>query len=53
MTALPMGKYLGRLLSGRTAEPFRFGFVLQCLSLGRRNGLVQFVRPTTRSAGPS
>ncbi|MDH6125201.1 FAD-dependent oxidoreductase [Kitasatospora sp. GP82] len=58
-TALPMGRYLGRLLTGRTTEPFDFRYVVQCLSLGRRDGLLQLVhpddsmRPTvlTRAAG--
>ncbi|MEU6232959.1 FAD-dependent oxidoreductase [Kitasatospora sp. NPDC047058] len=43
-TALPMGQYLGKLLDGRTAEPFSFGYVAQCLSLGRKDGLLQLVR---------
>lgn len=29
--------------AGRPAEPFRFRYLLQCVSLGRRDGLVQFV----------
>ncbi|WP_354640312.1 NAD(P)/FAD-dependent oxidoreductase [Kitasatospora camelliae] len=45
VTALPMGQYVGRLLSGRTTRPFDFRFLLQCLSLGRGEALVQFVRP--------
>ncbi|GAA1216373.1 FAD-dependent oxidoreductase [Kitasatospora nipponensis] len=43
-TALPMGRYVGKLLSGRTSEPFAYRYTLQCLSLGRRSGLVQLVR---------
>jgi len=58
-TALPMGKYVGELLSGRTAKPFAFRYVVQCLSLGRRDGLLQLIhgddsmRPTvlTGAAG--
>ncbi|HEX8170272.1 MAG TPA: FAD-dependent oxidoreductase [Thermoanaerobaculia bacterium] len=41
--ALPMGAYVGDLLSGATSEPFQFGFVIRCISLGRVAGLVQFV----------
>lgn len=39
-------------LYGREAQPFRFGFSAQCVSLGRRDAVVQFVRhddsPTDR-----
>ncbi len=46
-TALPMGAHAAdnvtALLCGRPLRPFRFGYVIQCISLGRRNGLVQFV----------
>jgi NADH:ubiquinone reductase (H+-translocating) len=48
VTALPMAIHAADgivdTLAGRRAEPFRFGFVLQCISLGRRSALVQFVR---------
>lgn len=44
-TALPMGQYLGKLLDGRTDEPFGYRYVVQCLSLGRRDGLLQLVHP--------
>ncbi|MBD0672978.1 NAD(P)/FAD-dependent oxidoreductase [Streptomyces sp. CBMA156] len=58
-TALPQGRYLGGLLAGRTTEPFAFRYVVQCVSLGRRDGLLQVVgaddsmRPTvfTGTAG--
>jgi NADH dehydrogenase FAD-containing subunit len=43
--ALPMGAYVADLLSGATAEPFRMGFAIQCISLGRNDGIVQFVTP--------
>ncbi|QMV24479.1 hypothetical protein GQS52_24930 [Streptomyces sp. SCUT-3] len=43
-TAQPMGVHVGNVLGGRAAGPFRFRYVLQCLSLGRRDGLVQTVR---------
>ncbi|KEI45417.1 hypothetical protein GU90_04785, partial [Saccharopolyspora rectivirgula] len=32
-------------LAGRPARPLRFRYVVQCISLGRREGLVQFVNP--------
>ncbi|MFB7666266.1 NAD(P)/FAD-dependent oxidoreductase [Kitasatospora sp. NPDC056138] len=44
-TALPQGQYLGRLLAGRTAEPFGYRYAAQCLSLGRRDGLLQLIHP--------
>ncbi|MFJ8624134.1 NAD(P)/FAD-dependent oxidoreductase [Kitasatospora sp. NPDC093550] len=44
-TALPQGQYVGKLLDGRTAAPFSFRYVVQCLSLGRRDGLLQLVHP--------
>ncbi|MFG2843501.1 NAD(P)/FAD-dependent oxidoreductase [Kitasatospora sp. NPDC048296] len=44
-TALPQGQYVGRLLDGRTSKPFSFKYVVQCLSLGRRDGLLQLVHP--------
>ncbi|MBV2153934.1 NAD(P)/FAD-dependent oxidoreductase [Kitasatospora sp. SUK 42] len=44
-TALPQGQYVGRLLDGRTSKPFSFRYVVQCLSLGRRDGLLQLVHP--------
>jgi NADH dehydrogenase FAD-containing subunit len=47
-TAMPMGAYAADHLAARLngqpqIEPFRFAYVLQCLSLGRRRALVQFV----------
>jgi NADH dehydrogenase len=41
--ALPMGTYVADLLTGATREPFRFAFVIQCISLGRKDGIIQFV----------
>lgn len=41
--ALPMGAYVADVLSGATDEPFRFGFAFQCISLGRHDGIVDFV----------
>lgn len=47
VSALPMGAHAGegvrRLLRGQATEPFRMDFVIRCISLGRRDGLVQFV----------
>ena len=43
--ALPMGAYLADLLTGTTHDPFRMGFAIQCISLGRNDGIVQFVTP--------
>jgi len=41
-TAMPMGAHVAdNILKGDA--PFRFGYFLQCISLGRHNGLVQFV----------
>ncbi|MEY9212167.1 FAD-dependent oxidoreductase [Thermobifida halotolerans] len=46
-TGLPMGAAAGRAvaerLAGRPAPPLRFRYRIQCVSLGRRDGLVQFV----------
>lgn len=46
-TGLPLGQYVGDVISARMRgqEPpeRRFRYVLQCLSLGRADGLIQFV----------
>lgn len=46
-TALPMGLHaadnLSKLLRGKAEQPFGYGYVFRCISLGRRRGLVQFV----------
>jgi NADH dehydrogenase FAD-containing subunit len=52
-TAMPMGAYvashLAAQLQGQPAPaPFRFSYLLQCISLGRHNGLVQFVASDDR-----
>ncbi|MDO5662462.1 MAG: FAD-dependent oxidoreductase [Brachybacterium sp.] len=55
--AVPMGVHAAdeivRSLQGRRAAPFRFGYVARCISLGRRDGLIQFVAaddtPTARA----
>ena len=41
--ALPMGAYVADLLTGATEAPFRMGFAIQCISLGRNDGIIQFV----------
>jgi NADH dehydrogenase len=47
VSALPLGAHAGgnvrRLLRGETPAPFSFGFTIRCISLGRKDGLVQFV----------
>ena len=52
-TALPTGAHAGegvaRLLRGAEPRPFRFGFVERCISLGRREGLVEW---TARDDSP-
>jgi NADH dehydrogenase FAD-containing subunit len=46
-TAMPMGGHTGvnlcRELRGEAPLPFQFGFALRCVSLGRKEALVQFV----------
>ena len=54
--AMPMGVHvaeeIARMVREQPRRPFRFAFVTQCISLGRRDGLVQMVdaedRPTPR-----
>ncbi|MBN8590283.1 MAG: FAD-dependent oxidoreductase [Anaerolineae bacterium] len=52
VSAMPMGAYvadqLAADLAGQPWKPFRFGFQLRCISLGRRDGLVQMVSPDDR-----
>lgn len=47
-TAIPMGVHAAdnvrRRLTGEAERPFAFRYLLQCVSLGRRDGLIQFVR---------
>lgn len=49
VTAQPMAAYaadhLVGVLTGKATAPFRFGYMFQCISLGRRDGLIQFVNP--------
>ncbi len=50
VTALPMGAHaaanIAATLHGKPPTPFRFGYVIRCISLGRRAGLVQQVDAT-------
>ncbi len=47
-TALPMGAQaadnVAAAIAGQPQTPFRFVYILQCISLGRRDGLIQLVR---------
>lgn len=47
VSALPLGAHAGenvrRLIRGEELRPFEFGFAIRCISLGRKDGLVQFV----------
>ncbi|WP_027942091.1 NAD(P)/FAD-dependent oxidoreductase [Amycolatopsis taiwanensis] len=47
-TGLPTAAHavgaLADRLAGRTPKPLDFGYRFRCISLGRRNGLIQFVR---------
>lgn len=49
VSALPLGAHAGenvrRLIRGEEPRPFEFGFQIRCISLGRKDGLVQFVAP--------
>jgi NADH dehydrogenase FAD-containing subunit len=46
-TGLPAAQQAVRVINdrraGRTPKPFRFRYVNQCISLGRRDGLIQYV----------
>ncbi|WP_428263623.1 NAD(P)/FAD-dependent oxidoreductase [Haliangium sp.] len=54
-TALPMGAHVGDqiagLAHGRSPGRFRFAYVMQCISLGRRDAVVQMVDGQDRSVG--
>jgi NADH:ubiquinone reductase (H+-translocating) len=49
VSAMPLGAHAGenvrRRLRGEELQPFSFGFQINCISLGRKDGLVQFVDP--------
>ncbi len=46
-TGLPLGQYVGDVIaaraSGQQPRPRRFRYVIRCVSLGRNDGLIQFV----------
>lgn len=46
-TAMPMGTYAGEaaacLVKGENPPVFRYGFTFQCISLGRKKGIIQFL----------
>jgi NADH dehydrogenase FAD-containing subunit len=52
VSALPMGAHAGanvrRLLQGEEPAAFDFGFAFRCVSLGRRDGLIQFTDAADR-----
>lgn len=45
---MPIGAHAADVINararGRTPQPFRFRYIIQCVSLGRRDGLIQMVR---------
>ena len=47
-TAMPIGAHaadnVAALANNQPLQPFRFGFIVRCISLGRRAGLVQLVK---------
>ena len=55
VSALPMGAHVGenvaRVLRGREPRPFPFAIVIRCVSLGRKDGLVQFTAADDAPAG--
>lgn len=46
-TGMPVAQHVARVVAarraGREPKPFKFRYVNQCISLGRRDGLIQFV----------
>lgn len=47
--AVPMGQHaaenLAAELTGRTSTPFRYNYLITCVSIGRTRGLIQFLQP--------
>ncbi len=43
VSAMPMAAYAADFMAGATTDPFRFAFGIRCISLGRRDGIIQFV----------
>jgi NADH dehydrogenase len=54
-TAMPLGAHAAdqvvRMLRGKPLVPYRFGYVLQCISLGRNDGVVAFVDSDDQPSG--
>ncbi|MFI6871481.1 NAD(P)/FAD-dependent oxidoreductase [Nocardia sp. NPDC050406] len=54
-TALPTGKHaataIAATLHGKAAPPLSFRYYIQCISLGRRDGIIQFVAPDDTPTG--
>jgi NADH dehydrogenase FAD-containing subunit len=48
VSAMPMAAYAADFIAGVTTDPFRFAFKIRCISLGRRDGIVQFVHADDR-----
>ncbi|MEJ3658468.1 FAD-dependent oxidoreductase [Actinomycetes bacterium KLBMP 9759] len=44
-TAVHAARTIARVLAGKPARPFRFGYVHQPVSLGRQDAVIQFTRP--------
>jgi NADH dehydrogenase len=47
--AMPLGAHVGdnlaAWLKGKDEKPFEFGYAVQCIGLGQKRGLVQFIKP--------
>lgn len=54
-TAMPLGAHaadqIARQLRGEPLQPYTFSYVMQCVSLGRRRGVVTFVDPDDKPTG--
>jgi NADH dehydrogenase, FAD-containing subunit len=50
-TAAHAATSIARRIRGREPRPFRFGYVHQPVSLGRRDGVIQFTRPDDTPRG--
>jgi NADH dehydrogenase len=44
-TAVHAARTIARILTGKPVRPFRFGYIHQPVSLGRRDAVIQFTRP--------
>ncbi|GAA3220024.1 FAD-dependent oxidoreductase [Nonomuraea helvata] len=54
-TGMPSAQHAARVIAdrlrGRTPKPVQFRYFNQCVSLGRKDGLIQFVRPDDTPIG--